>query len=56
MSNQATHYWEYQLRDEDCDCEQGSEEEDDDGAPLPPHRYVKSYLSQFKFCFYKIAS
>lgn len=37
MSNQATHYWEYQLRDEVCDCENGTD--DDDEGPLPPHRY-----------------
>ncbi|XP_054264985.1 uncharacterized protein LOC128987917 isoform X2 [Macrosteles quadrilineatus] len=37
LSNQATHYWEYQLRDYPCECE-AVNETDSDGGPVPHHR------------------
>lgn len=35
LSNQAHHYWEYQLTDDNCVCD--GEDEDDSGPP-PPHK------------------
>lgn len=36
-SNQAHHYWEFQVCDDDCDCDDVESEGEDEG-PQPPHR------------------
>jgi len=45
LTNQATHYWEYQLRDDPCDCHVSNENDSDDG-PEPPHRQKHKELRQ----------
>ncbi|XP_046658801.1 uncharacterized protein LOC124353044 isoform X1 [Homalodisca vitripennis] len=44
LSNQATHYWQYQLRDDVCDCE--PDEEEFDEGPVPPHKQKHNNLRE----------
>ncbi|KAG8301252.1 hypothetical protein J6590_057512 [Homalodisca vitripennis] len=44
LSNQATHYWQYQLRDDVCDCE--PDEEEFDEGPVPPHKKSRLLSNQ----------
>lgn len=55
-SNQAHHYWEFQVCDDECDCDD-SESEDEDEGPQPPNRLKhKSLLAQYGKRHYNLTS